>query len=113
MNGEEGIANSGIEFRRFAEKTIRTEIPAHLGVKICWVKKDELTVFEKAFCDWLKEISREEPDKLLLSQKLKDLIELFIKLKNVYPPASLHDCVDGNDENRVYLNQTIISNFKP
>jgi len=26
----------------------------------------------------------------------------------VYPPASLHDCADGNDENRVFLNQTIV-----
>jgi hypothetical protein len=113
LNGEEGIANSGIEFRRFAERTIRTEAPAHLALKICWVSKEELLVFEKAFCDWLKELNKEEPDKLVLSQKLKELIELFLKLNNVYPPASLHDCVDGNDDNRVYLNQTIISNFKP
>ncbi|MEQ1676930.1 MAG: hypothetical protein ABL876_09530 [Chitinophagaceae bacterium] len=113
LNGEEGIANSGIEFRRFAEQTIRLETPAHLGLKICWVSKEQLTAFEALFCDWLKEISLEEPDELLLSQKLKALIELFIELKNVYPPASLHDCVDGNDDNRVYLNQTIISNFKP
>lgn len=113
LNGEEGIANNGIEFRCFAEQTIRTEVPAHLGVKICWVNKKQLGDFEKLFCDWLKEISKETPDEAALSDKLKALIELFVQLKNVYPPASLHDCVDGNDENRVYLNQTIISNFKP
>ena len=39
------------------------------------------------------------------------LSNVFIELKNVYPPATLHDCVDGNDENRVLLNQTIISNI--
>jgi hypothetical protein len=113
LNGEEGIANSGIEFRRFAEQTIRMEVPAHLGVKICWVSKEQLTSFSTLFCDWLKELSKETPDEVALSAKLKALIDLFSKLKNVYPPASLHDCVDGNDENRVYLNQTIISNIKP
>jgi hypothetical protein len=113
LNGEEGIANSGIEFRRFAEQTIRMEVPAHLGVKICWVSKDQLTAFSTLFCDWLKELSKETPDEVALSAKLKALVELFSKLKNIYPPALLHDCVDGNDENRVYLNQTIISNIKP
>jgi hypothetical protein len=108
LNGEEGIANSGIEFRRFAEQTIRMEVPAHLGVKICWVSNEQLETFKTLFCDWLKELSKATPDEVALSNKLKALIEEFIKLKNVYPPASLHDCVDGDDENRVYLNQTII-----
>ena len=111
LNGEEGIANKGIAFRRFAEQTIRTEVPAHLGVKICWVSKKQLGEFETLYCDWLSELSKPTPDTLTLSNKLKALIDLFIALKNVYPPATLHDCVDGNDENRVLLNQTIISNI--
>ena len=41
LNGEDGLANGGIEFRRFAEQTIRMETPAHLGVKICWVSKKQ------------------------------------------------------------------------
>ncbi|MGO8055953.1 hypothetical protein, partial [Rhizobium leguminosarum] len=45
MNGEEGIANSGIEFRRFAEQTIRREVPAHLALKVCWVSKIQLEDF--------------------------------------------------------------------
>ncbi len=34
-----------MEFRRFAEQTIRRETPAHLGLKICWVSKKELEFF--------------------------------------------------------------------
>jgi hypothetical protein len=26
----------------------------------------------------------------------------------VYPPATLHDCIDGNDDNRVFLGHTAI-----
>jgi hypothetical protein len=108
LNGETGLANSGIAFRRFAEQTIRKEIPAHLAVKVCWVEKAKLDEFETKYCAWLKELSKPEPDTVTLSNFLSDLLAVFTKLKNVYPAASLHDCEDGNDENRVFLNQTII-----
>lgn len=108
LSGETGIANSGIEFRRFAEQTIRTEIPAHLGVKICWVSNDQLMQFEKVYCDWLSELAKPEPDVLLLHNKLTALLVVFEQLKSVYPDAKLHDCVDGDDSNRVFLDNTII-----
>lgn len=108
LSGETGIANSGIEFRRFAEQTIRTEVPAHLGVKICWVSNGQLMQFEKVYCDWLSELAKPEPDALLLYNKLTALLEVFEQLKNVYPGAKLHDCVDGDDSNRVFLDNTII-----
>ncbi|GAA4460548.1 hypothetical protein GCM10023189_35810 [Nibrella saemangeumensis] len=108
LNGEQGLANGGIAFRRFAEKTIRQEVPAHLGVKICWVSEAQLKTFGGLWCDWLAELSKAEPKPLPLSQKLKALLDEFTILKSVYPKATLHDCVDGDDENRVYLNQTVI-----
>jgi hypothetical protein len=108
LNGEVGIANAGIAFRRFAETTIRQEVPAHLALKICWISNAQMEIFQGLYCTWLTELAKTEPDKILLSQKLTDLLAEFIKLKSVYPKAYLHDCVDGNDENRVYLNQTIV-----
>lgn len=108
LSGETGIANSGIEFRRFAEKTIRTEVPAHLGVKICWISNEQLEEFEKLYCDWLAELAKPEPDAMALHTKLKALLLVFEQLKSVYPEARLHDCVDGDDSNRVFLDNTII-----
>jgi len=108
LNGEQGVANSGIAFRRFAEKTIRLETPAHLGVKICWVSEEQLKEFETDYCDWLTELAKAEPGKLQLQNKLIKLLETFNNLKSVYPQATLHDCEDGDDENRVRLNSTII-----
>jgi hypothetical protein len=111
LNGEDGLANKGIEFRRFAEQTIRMETPAHLGLKICWVSKRQLKVFGKIYCDWLSELSKKEPDAIVLHNKLHRLLCIFGKLKNIYPQATLHDCIDGNDDNRVFLGHTaIISN---
>ncbi len=62
LNGEEGLAARGMEFRRFAEQTIRLETPAHLGVKICWVSKEQLELFETIYCAWLAELAKSEPD---------------------------------------------------
>ncbi|GAC1661078.1 MAG: hypothetical protein NVS9B7_28970 [Flavisolibacter sp.] len=104
MNGEFGIVNSGSAFRRFAEDTIRSEVPAHLGVKICWISNDQLKNFEKLYCDWLIELAKDLPDPTVLNA----LLTLFIQLKNVYPKAFLHDCTSGTEGNRVFLDQTII-----
>lgn len=109
LSGEGGNANSGIEWRRFAEKAIRMEIPAHLAARICWVKKEQLAQFQAAWCAWLAELAKEPVDPALLGSRLEDLLKVFGALKSVYPPASLHDCLDGNDENRVFLDQTLIT----
>lgn len=109
LSGETGMANSGIEFRRFAETTTRAEVPAHLGVKICWVSLEQLIAFEAVYCAWLNEMAKPVPDDMALHEKLKDLLAVFEKLKSVYPEARLHDCKDGDDSNRVFLGQTIIS----
>lgn len=108
MNGEGGLANVGIAYRRFAEQTIRMELPAHIGLKICWVSHEQLILFKGLWCAYLAELAKESPDPLTLSNRLTALLAIFKELKSVYPPASLHDCADGNDENRTFLNQTII-----
>jgi hypothetical protein len=109
LNGEDGLANKGMEFRRFAEQTIRQETPAHLGVKICWVSKEQLFEFQSVYCAWLAELSRPEPDPAVLHDRLVALLNVFRDLKNVYPRATLFDCADGNDENSVILGNTAIS----
>lgn len=111
LNGEDGLANKGMEFRRFAEQTIRMETPAHLGLKICWVSRKELEAFSQLYCLWLAELARPEPDAATLHSRLDALLKVFTNLNNVYPQATLHDCIDGNDDNRVFLGHTaIISN---
>jgi hypothetical protein len=56
----------------------------------------------------LSELAKEEPDATVLHTRLEILLKEFKALKNIYPKATLHDCVDGNDENRVLLGQTVI-----
>jgi len=108
LSGEQDYGENNMAYRAFAEKTIRQEVPAHLGVKICWVSHEQMLLFGARYCVWLEELSRVKPDKISLNEKLTSLLEIFNNLKSIYPPAFLHDCIDGNDENRVFLNQTII-----
>lgn len=108
INGEDGPAGTDMDFRQFAEQTIRLETPAHLGVKVCWVSKKQLLDFASVCCAWRTELAKPEPGNIELHNRLVALLEVFNKLKNIYPPATLHDCADGNDENRVLLGRTII-----
>ncbi|MGV3589271.1 MAG: hypothetical protein ACO1OF_19850 [Adhaeribacter sp.] len=47
-------------------------------------------------------------NKLALLQKHAALLAILGQLKSIYPPATLHDCEDGNDDNPVRLDATII-----
>lgn len=108
VNGEDGLAGKGMAFRRYAEQTIRKETPAHLGVKICWVSKTQLHAFSEVYCAWLAELAQPEPDATELHNRLTALLEVLLQLRNIYPGATLHDCIDGNDDNRVFLGQTAV-----
>jgi len=111
MNGEAGLADEGVAARRFAEETIRREVPAHLGVKVCWVSTAQLLEFEDAWCAWLTEGAKDSPDPATLHNKLAQLIAVFRALKSIHPPATLHDCVDGNDDRRVFLGHTVLGSM--
>ncbi len=113
FDGESELPKKHFAFRRFAEKTIRAELPAHVLCKICWVKTEVYNSFEKAYTDWLTDTYVAPPVTDVCKTKagvnanpLKNLICEFKNLKSIYPPATLHDCIDGNDDNRVFLNQT-------
>ncbi len=102
-----------MEFRRFAERTMRLEIPAHISLKICWIDQEQMTVFEKAWREWLEEEAKKEPDPTALKNRLAALVEIIQNLKNIHPLAHLHDCVDSQNENPVMLGHTVLGQFKP
>jgi hypothetical protein len=39
---------------------------------------------------------------------LREVVAMHARLTSIYPPATLHDCVDGNDLNPVRLDSTIL-----
>lgn len=100
-----------MEFRRFFERQLRLELPAHVFPVICWVSCEQMTEFEQKYKAWLVENARAEKDEGLLSARLNDLIDVLERLRNVYPTGTLHDCEEDETlENAIILDNTVLGN---
>ena len=109
-----------MDFRRFFEKTLREEIPAHIHVKICWVDEEDMKRFEDLFFKWLElkalplhevlDGDPEDDDYFLNVQK--NLISTLESFNSIYPEARLHDCDSEGDENIILLNHAKLGSNK-
>ncbi|WP_425636486.1 hypothetical protein ACPUEN_13820 [Algoriphagus yeomjeoni] len=100
------------DFRRFLEKKIKRETPAHVFLTICWISPSHMKALELAWKLWLLETlkSTQEPKKL--SETLAGLIDALAQIRNVYPVGTLHDCdEDDNLENSIILNSSSLGEF--
>jgi hypothetical protein len=100
-----------MNFRKYVEKMIREELPAHISLKICWIGAEEMFEFEKkyyAFTNCLRSFSNtktcyqvtEEAFDLNYVLSLNEMINTIKALNNIYPPSLLVDCEDIElDEN--------------
>ncbi len=102
-----------MRFRRFFEHTARLETPAHIHVKICWVDKEDMKLFEGAWKDWLEVNAMTEPDEATRQLRLEKLINALNEIRSVYPPATLHDCDESEGENPLILGQSNLGSIKP
>jgi hypothetical protein len=107
-----------IQFRQYFEEMARTEAPAHCLLKICWVSNSKMHEFEIAYKKWLtalllyeNDLQQKEENKNALKETNNALIDALKKLHSVYPPATLHNCEEG-EANPVILGNTILGTFK-
>lgn len=101
-------------FRRFFQRTLRQETPAHVHARICWVGHDEMVELDRRYRAWLELRCTGcggEPGGEALTEAARELVEILRRLKTVYPAARLHDCAEGDDENLVRLGTTNIGIF--
>lgn len=98
------------DFRRFFDRTLRLECPAHLVLNICWISCEQMGEYESKYKTWLLENAREVKDQPALTKALNELINVLLSLRSVYREGTLHDCEADTqpNENAVILNQTII-----
>jgi len=100
-----------MNFRRFVERTLRMEAPAHIALKICWIDVCQMHQFDQAYRHWIEQFSLEacEGTACDLSGSLNQLIDIMSRLKNVYPEGTLHDCEESSPEdNPIILDQTAL-----
>jgi len=95
-----------MSFRRYAEQVIREETPAHILPKICWISKDDMTVFEKLYRDWIYLKSGKDGSNRLY--KLQAFIDELYAVKNVFPSSQLFACDAAEDKTKFILSQTTL-----
>ena len=113
---------SNLQFREFAEKVIRGEVPAHILTRICWigdaVEKDEeeepsqIKQLEALYKAWLTK-KMASPDDQTANEHLEPLVDLLHQLDTIYPHGTLHDCnEDGDGQTSIILNRTSLGELK-
>ena len=112
-----------MHFRNYMESLFRSEAPAHVLLKICWVDKIEMAAFETAYAAWAIEKAKYYaalPTPSLVAQAsytqaLQILLTALEALRTDFPIATLHDCIDKDETNdtRVFLGNTFLGAFKP
>lgn len=99
------------DFRKFFERTLRMEAPAHIFLRICWVNPEHMELFEQKYKKWLLEKYREKSNKIEVSNALEELINALYTLRNVYPIGTLFDPEEHETlQNTIILNNTMLGN---
>lgn len=90
-----------LDFRRFAERVIREETPAHIHPRICWIDNADMRALDIAHRAWREALAQKPRDPDALSDTAGDLIAALENMRTIYPPATLHDCDEGGDDGAV------------
>jgi hypothetical protein len=100
------------------EELIRSELPAHILARICWIgypagtvddDKNEMVQFERAYKLFLDTINRKDQN----MQTLIDSNTILSSLHSIYPAGALYDCDDETDnlKGKIILGRTNLGNI--
>jgi hypothetical protein len=95
-----------MDFRRYAEETIRLETPAHVLPKICWIDGADMAKLEQAYRDWIS--LRAGITTADRTAKLQAFIDALYSIKNVYPTQTLRGCGGGPAKPPFVLDRTAL-----
>ncbi|MFA8436119.1 MAG: hypothetical protein ACEPOZ_16495 [Marinifilaceae bacterium] len=100
-----------LDFRRFFQKQLRMETPAHVFLNVCWISFEQMAEFEKKYKAWRIENGKKQKDYGKLSGRLNDLIDTLGRLRNVYPSGTLYDCREKEGfANAIILDNSVLGN---
>ena len=116
-----------IDFRKYMERMIRTELPAHVLARICWIGHvkgivpDEenhmlqLQTKYRSFLEQLRAFCENPPTETAQIEDYRNTLNEFTECLNgvhtIYPPGRLHDCNNDSTEaegNKIILGRTNI-----
>lgn len=97
-------------FRRFVERLVREQTPAHIFPKICWVSREQMDAFERAYYPWRIAQANDSSE---LSLRRNQLILVLQSLRSQFPQATLHNCKSSDLGNPVVLDNNILGTLLP
>jgi hypothetical protein len=98
-----------MDFRRFVEEIIRSETPAHILPKICWINADEMALLEKPYRNWVfLKAGAEQADRL---KKLKAFIDILFTVRSVYPQQRLNECGGSEEQSKFIVGQSALGSM--
>ena len=95
-----------LDYRRYFERTLRAEAPAHVHLKICWVSREDMQRFETEYFPWLSEQAKKSPDLNTLSTRKLRLIQALESIHNLYPETRLYSC--EQEQNSILLDSSVL-----
>ena len=98
-----------MRLRRHFELIIREHTPAHIYTRICWVDPEDMEKFEQALAAWRQALA-EQSDELQIRQDA--LIEVWCKLKSIYPKSTLSGCTIEDESETALLDNLRLGTFK-
>jgi hypothetical protein len=110
---------NNMNFRSYFENMIRTEAPAHIMLKVCWISNEQMCQLELDYKRWINALAYYTHTPLDVDRGIElkeandNLVLLLATLHSVYPEATLHDCDESVNTNPVMLGKTILGTLKP
>jgi hypothetical protein len=99
-----------MEFRRYAEKLIRDETPAHILPKVCWIDKDDMAQLERAYLEWMK--LKHGRSRAQREQKMRRFIKVLYTVKNVYPTERIYECEAQEQKSKFVIGRKSLGSFE-
>ena len=98
--------SNNMDYRSYTENLIRSEAPAHVAVKICWLDPARMYLFEKTTEELFKQMQKImlpgatvlPANILAYNLALNDVYTMMGTLKNMYLPSILDECENINYE---------------
>ena len=99
-----------MDFRRFAEETIRRETPAHVLPKICWLGEERMAEVEKAWRAWQALLDGSQSGSR--PARLAALSDALFESKSTYPEQHLHGCDAPESQQKFILDRSPLGSLR-
>lgn len=100
-------------YRAHLETIAREFTPAHVFLKICWLDEAQMNAFTPVLAAWRTAqaafLTGSGPDP---AAERDALVRVWRELRSIFPVATLHDCIDGNDTNPVVLDNNTLGTLE-